>query len=202
MMFVFFGVPAGLDLFCFDEAHKSINDWRTASEYTMTIDNKHNFADAEVLSDDEYFPRDESEPVAQAIFVSTAAEVTNESKSPVVTQSIPTSSIPINNNTTSSNNTTAGGRDPDTTAHIVQHKKNVVTGVISGVLLGGILLGPIGAIAGGFIGSSIVNRRERRWQYHRHGNHYCGSHRMARRHFVERRGHCGGPRNRCHGRWY
>jgi hypothetical protein len=58
---------------------------------------------------------------------------------------------------------TGQAADADMVTHNVQHKKNVVVGVAYGVLLGAVLLGPIGAVAGGFGGRAVVRRRERRW---------------------------------------
>ena len=174
-----------------DDGERSQNPSTTRD--AMTIDNKHNFADAEVLLDDEYFPMDDAEPVAQAVLVETV-ETTSEMKPPVTTTS---------RTTVVNSNTPTEHHFPDMTAHNEQHKRNIVRGVISGVLLGGILLGPIGAIAGGFIGSSIVNGREKRWHYRRRGFHPVGSHRMNHHFTSTRRGHyCGPSVGRCHGRWH
>ena len=147
----------------------------------MTIDNKHNFADAQVLLDSDYFPSTDDEPV-HAVLVSPDSEP--DVKAPVAVPVHATNVSPVNNSGTSPR-----GQDPDIVAHNIEHKKNVVKGVISGVAIGLILFGPIGAIAGGFIGSSIVNRRERRW--HR-CHHYQGS-------FHGPHG-TGGNRGRCQ-RW-
>lgn len=157
----------------------------------MTIDNKHNFADAEVLLDDDCFPVDDAEPVAQAVLVETV-EASSETKPPVTTT---TSRTTVNNN-----NTPTEYQFPDMTAHNEQHKRNVKKGVVGGVVLGGLFFGVVGAIAGGFIGSSIVNRRERRWHYRHRGFYGCGTRRMNQ-HFTRTRGHCR-PSGRCHGRWH
>lgn len=148
--------------------------------HTMTIDNKHNFADAKVLFDSDYFPSTNAEPV-QAVLVSPANE--SDVKTPVAVPVHTASVSPVNESGAARED-----RDPDIAAHNVQHKKNVMTGVISGVAIGLILFGPVGAIAGGFIGSTIVNRRERRWnRCHHHGV----SHRLGRgRQFVHHRGRC------------
>jgi hypothetical protein len=42
-------------------------------------------------------------------------------------------------------------------------RRNVAIGVAYGVLLGAVLLGPVGVVAGGFGGRAVVRRRERRW---------------------------------------
>jgi hypothetical protein len=56
------------------------------------------------------------------------------------------------------------GQNADTVSSLnVQHKKNVVVGVAYGVLLGAVLLGPVGVVAGGFGGRAVVRRCERRW---------------------------------------
>jgi hypothetical protein len=159
----------------------------------MTIDNKHNFADAEVLLDSDYFPSTdgEREPIAQAVLVSDESQAKTSVATPIASattvQSAFNTGFRIVNN---QNGTTpsGGGQDPDDmTAHNVQHRKNVVTGVISGVLIGAIILGPIGAIAGGFIGNSIVNGRERRWCHH-HGFAARGGRYSYRGHHA--RNHC------------
>ena len=146
----------------------------------MTIDNKHNFADAQVLLDSDYFPSTD-EPV-QAVLVSPDNE--SDVKAPGAFRVHATNVSPVNNP-----GTAPRGQDPDTVAHDIQHKRNVVTGVISGVAIVLILFGPIGAVAGGFIGSSIVNLREKGWhRCHHHQGLYRGPHGMV------------GNRGRCH-RW-
>jgi hypothetical protein len=180
---------------CADHKNK-INHQRLTRD-DMTIDNKHNFADAEVLLDDEYFPIDDAEPIAQAVLVDTTCD---EIKIPFTA---PSSNGTHVTNFNANNNPPTENQNhfPDMTANNEQHKHNVARGVITGVIIGGILLGPIGAIAGGFIGSSIVNGRERRWHYRRRGFHAVDPHRMNHHRFTGTRDHCGRS-SRCHGRWH
>jgi hypothetical protein len=69
--------------------------------------------------------------------------------------------------------------DPNSRLHKELHKKDVLVGIVSGVAVGGILLGPIGAVAGGFGGRYIVKRRERRYRRRFEAEHSAASTSLA-----------------------
>jgi hypothetical protein len=123
----------------------------------MTVDNTNTFTEAEILLDSDHFGSDAKNsslvPAAQPV-VTTLALSTNTDDS-----------AKTNDQNTSNPYSASQGteHDADMVLHNVQHKKNVVIGVLSGVLLGAVLLGPIGAVVGGFVGRTVVRRRERRW---------------------------------------
>lgn len=150
------------------QAMLTINNIKTSiPSTTMTIDNKHNFADAEVIFEGDYVPVPSAagnEPVAVLVSSNDSDSKTPFVAATTIHQTTSSSSAPIVVNGTIVTPAPTGQTQnaPDMTAHNVQHKKNVVTGVFTGVLVGAILLGPVGAIAGGFLGSHIVNSREKR----------------------------------------
>jgi hypothetical protein len=122
----------------------------TKQVFIMTLDDTNKFAKAEILLENDHFG---SDAVAAQPVVTTLSTYTDSAKTNGDAQK--TSTVYSESQGTD--------RDADLVLHNVQHKKNVVIGVISGVLLGAVLLGPIGAVAGGFVGRAIVKRRERRW---------------------------------------
>lgn len=124
----------------------------------MTIDNKHNFAEAEILLDNDHCAPAYYEPTSQPFMTTFAA-------TPITTFSDSKTNTPASNsgNIPTISNPGNSGRSPEVVAHKVQHKRNVVAGALWGVAIGLILLGPIGAVAGGFGGAAIVKHRERRW---------------------------------------
>jgi hypothetical protein len=119
-------------------------DTNKVAETEILLDNDHFDSDAEDLTTPELV----AQPVLTSFSAKTDSAMTNDQ----------------NTGTQSSTSTSEGtGQDADMVSHNVQHKKNVVVGVAYGVLLGAVLLGPVGAVAGGFGGRAIVRRRERRW---------------------------------------
>jgi hypothetical protein len=126
----------------------------------MTIDNKHNFADAEVLLDNDHYAPAYYEPTAQPVMTTTVLAAT-----PATTFSDEKTNAPASNsgNISPVSNPGYSCQSPEVASHNVQHKRNVFAGALWGVAIGLILLGPIGAVAGGFGGAHIVKRRERRW---------------------------------------
>jgi hypothetical protein len=125
----------------------------------MPLDETNEFAEAEILLDNDCFGSDAADsPVPTALPVATSYRSSTDS-------AILSTSNNDHKNTSTTLVTSPGtGRDTDTVLHNVQHKKNVVVGVVSGVFVGAVLLGPIGAVAGGFGGRAIVKHRERRWR--------------------------------------
>jgi hypothetical protein len=139
-----------------NHAHKIIHTIQTEHVFIMTVDDTNKFAQAELLLDNDHFDSD----AVDSSLVAPAAQ-------PVVTTYSTSKTDPAMANDQNSSTPSSGpqgtDQDADMVSHNVQHKKNVVIGVASGVLLGAVLLGPIGAVAGGFGGRAIVRRRERRW---------------------------------------
>jgi hypothetical protein len=133
-----------------------ISYW-THTVVIMTLDDTNKYAKAEILLDNEHFGSnavDSQVLTAQPVKATTLSNTTKTYDS-----------VNINEQKTSTLHSASQGtgRDADMVSHNVQHKRNVVIGVTSGVLLGAVLLGPLGAVAGGFGGHAIVRRRERRW---------------------------------------
>ena len=120
----------------------------------MTIDNKHNFADAEGLLDNDcYSHASFLEPTALPVSPTAIAEPILLSKADEKVSSRESSAVASNSVADPEH------RDRDRMNHNVHHKSNIVTGIISRILIGSILLGPIGVTTGAVIGSSIVKRR-------------------------------------------
>lgn len=127
----------------------------------MTFDETNKFVEADFLLDNDHFVSDAEDfsPVSAAQPAVSTYSSSKANSTPANDQA--------NTNTRSSASQQGTDQDADMVSHNVQHnvqhKKNVVIGVAYGVLLGAVLLGPIGAVAGGFGGRVIVRRRERRW---------------------------------------
>jgi hypothetical protein len=128
----------------------------------MTFNDTTKYAEAEIVLDNDHFG---SNAVDSQVVLAAAQPVlaTTPKLSTTTTKTYDSAKINYQDPSSPYYATQGTDRDADLVLHNVQHKRNVVIGVSSGVLLGLILLGPIAAVAGGFIGWRIVRRRERRW---------------------------------------